>query len=76
MQWLAADLVKGYSCLSLVGDAHCLHVKIVPLLHLVEAFHHIVVDVLGIMLNPAGLLRNLLVVSRCHIKHFQVLVDN
>lgn len=75
MEWFACFLIKCDGGLSLVGDAYSPHVQIVALLNLCEAFYYIVVDLLWVMLHPAGLRGNLTVFSSCYIKYLQVLVD-
>ena len=60
----------------MVGDADSSHVQVVALLNLSKAFDHVVVDLLWIMLHPAGLRGDLTVFSSGYIKYLQVLVNH
>lgn len=76
MIWLARLAVECYCGLPLVGDANGYYGQVISRKHLVEALHHVGVDLLRIVLHPAWLGRDLLVLTRCHVYHFQIVVDH
>ena len=76
---LASRTVEGDRRLALVCDADRGDVcrrELVALANFLEALDDVGVDLLWVMLDPAGLRRNLLVLSGGRVKHVQVPVDD
>lgn len=79
MEWFSSFFIEGNSRLSLICNAHSLHIlsgEVVALANFSQAGHDSLEYLLGVVLNPSRLSGNLFVLSLSDVEHFELLVDH